>query len=467
MITVNPFYEIWSKMRSRPVLQLRLSLVALTLLILIAVPVSAVPDSVRSIPGSLLKTTLHKGDQTSYHLSVSISFNQSCQPILSSTVSARIVCPMIAMISPSFNINGTLGWIVTGLNATTANLNVTRDVMASSGDSVTPITHRTASFNESINLATRIASILPFIEPEMGQALQAARTNMAASLPAGTDWGSTMSGIALTMIRQPLYTMWWVNGPLKANDSIPVLLFPTNVTGSTSLDIGGSIGRRSAWTLVFNPARSLLSPDPLAATTSSIPTADNLEFALTFNYDQTSNLLLSANADIHLGFGEETFIQPAPCASSATAAPAATVCPLTSVPIIREFGFDLHASLKLTSTSVDLNQPLTCVFCSAITVSRVPGTGTVVLVTDTGNSQGSGPGTGPGSNPGSGSTTTGAGQPSGNPAQSKPVQSASILPWLYGILGMIAAAIVASVVWIARRRMKKAPAQVSAPRPGV
>src|SRR2546428_13580381 len=95
-----------------------LSLGALTLLLLIAVPVNAAP-------------ALHKGSQTSYNLSVSISVFQSGEPILTSTLSAGIVCPMIAMISPSPIINGTLGRTVTDLNATTATLNFTRDITTS------------------------------------------------------------------------------------------------------------------------------------------------------------------------------------------------------------------------------------------------------------------------------------------------------------------------------------------------
>src|SRR2546421_12491792 len=252
-----------------------LSLGALTLLLLIAVPVNAVPD-------------LHAGSQTSYNLSVSVSLLQSCAPVLSSTLSAGIVCPMIAMISPSLNINGTLGWTVTDLSATTATLNVTRDLTTSSGETITPATHHTGNFNESIDLATRIVTMLPFIEPEMDQALQMAQTNIGATLPTGTSWSSTMSAMDLTMMRQPLHTMWWVNGPLKVNDTVPVLVFPTNVTGSTSLDLGGSIGIRSAWTLTFPRTGSLL-PDPMATMTSSIPIADNFDFALTFNYDQTSD----------------------------------------------------------------------------------------------------------------------------------------------------------------------------------
>ena len=279
----------------------RLPLGALTLLLLIAVPVNAAP-------------ALHKGSQTSYNLSVSISFLQSCGPVLGSALSAGIVCPMIAIIHPSVNLNGTLGWAVTDLNATTATLNVTRDVTPSSAEFLTPITHHTGSINESINLATRIASFLPFIEPEVDQAMQMAQTNMASSMPTGTNWTSTMSAMDATMVRQPLHTMWWVNGPLRVNDTVPVLVFPANVTGSASVDVGGSFGPRSAWTLAFPTTRSL-PPDPLAAVTSSIPTADNFEFALTFDYDQTSDLLLSASADVHFGFGEETFIQPTACSS--------------------------------------------------------------------------------------------------------------------------------------------------------
>src|SRR5882762_8027361 len=134
----------------------RLPLGALTLLLLIAVPVSAAP-------------ALHKGSQTSYNLSVSISFLQSCGPVMGSALSAGIVCPMIAIIQPSLNLNGTLGWAVTDLNATTATLNVTRNISTSIGKIITPATHHTGSFNESIDLATRLATILPFIEPEIDQ----------------------------------------------------------------------------------------------------------------------------------------------------------------------------------------------------------------------------------------------------------------------------------------------------------
>jgi hypothetical protein len=134
---------------------------------------------------------------------------------------------------------------------------VTRDITTSSGVIVTPVTHHAGSSNESINLATRIATLLPLIQPELDEAAQMAQANGGASVTSA-DLSSTMSAINNAVMRQHPYTMWWINGPLKVNDTVPVLVFPTNVTGSTSLDLGGSIGARSAWTLAF-PRTNLFS----------------------------------------------------------------------------------------------------------------------------------------------------------------------------------------------------------------
>src|SRR5438046_8792737 len=98
MNTVNPFYEIRSKVRYQIVMRLTsLSLGALTLLLLLAVPVNEAPD-------------LHAGSQTSYNLSVSVSLLQSCAPLLSSTLSTRLVCPMIPSLSLTLRLNGPLAW---------------------------------------------------------------------------------------------------------------------------------------------------------------------------------------------------------------------------------------------------------------------------------------------------------------------------------------------------------------------
>jgi hypothetical protein len=173
---------------------------------------------------------------------------------------------------------------------------------------------------------------------------------------------------------------------------------------------------------------SFLPRDPTALMTSSIPISDNFAFALTLNYDQTSDLLLTASADIHLGFGEDTFLPPTPCDSSATTAPALTVCPVTPMPIVREFGIDVQASLKITSTTLDLSQRMAPNggpdSSSGSSSGSGPGFGTGSgagsgTVPGPGSDSGSNSGSGSGYGPGSGSPTIGGGQPAKS-VQSKP-----------------------------------------------
>jgi hypothetical protein len=414
----------------------------LTLLLFVAVPAGGAP-------------ALQKGDRASYDLSVSVSFLQSCGPIVGSSAGNEIVCPMTATLPFSVNSNGTLGWEVTGLNATTASLNVTRDVSILSGDTSARLSHVT-NFNESVNLATRIASILPFIMPEMDQALQMAQTSMASNLPSGASLGSSTSILDSTVPHRPIYTMWWVNGPLKLNQTVPVLVLPTNVTSSSSIDLGGTLGHRTAWTLLFNFSRPILPVDPTVSSLSPIPVGDDMESAFTFNYDQTSDLLLTATANIHLGFGEEMTIPPTPCDSSMSATP----CPAPAQPtiIMREIGIDVQASLKLASTTVDMSHPM-----AQATSSQGGNDGSQ---SGMGSGSGSSAGTGTGSGTGSGSTTatgsgatgatSGAGQPASNQGgPTSSLQSTLRLPWIYGLLGILAAAVIGAGVWIARGRMKR------------
>lgn len=440
--TVNSFYETWCKRSEARLTVWRrgIALGVLALLLLVSLPVGAAPS-------------LQKGDQASYRVSASISFLQSCGTIGVAAASSMIVCPMIATMPLTVNVNGTLAWTATNLNSTTASLNITRDLAISNGDASGSVTHTVGSFNESIDLATRIVTLLPLIMPEMDQALKMAQTAMGNTLPASVNWSSSISTLDSTTAHRPLYTVWWVNGPLKLNQTIPVLVLPTNVTGTTKIDLGGTIGTRTAWTLAFNISRSLPSPDPIATSPSSIPLSNNLELAFTFNYDQTSDLLLSASADIHLGFGEETIVQPNTCDPSI----ASSSCPASSsaITIMREFGIDVQASLKLASTSVDLSHRLSLTGSSQ---SRDGGS-----QTPTGG--GSNPGTSAGSDSGSGTrgTTSGTRQPTSNPAQPKPSQiSASWMPWVYAILGILVAAVVGAGVWIARRQLRKTTPRTAA-----
>src|SRR5436309_3034595 len=365
---------------------------ALAILLLVTVPADGAPS-------------LQKGTQANYNLSASISFLQTCS-IGPSTSTNMVVCPMIATTPSTVDINGTLGWTVIDLNSTTASLNVTRDFTISHSDASTSVAHTLGSFEESINLATRITTLLPLIMPEIDQALQMAQSNMVTSFPLGTNWTSSVSMLDNSMMHRSFYTMWWVNGPLKLNQAVPVLVLPTNVTRGSSVDLGSILGTRTTWTLTYSLSRPLISPDLVSTTPSLVPLGNNLELSFTFNYDQTSDLLLTADAHIHLGLGFETIIQPTPCSSTSSVS-----CPATSSPTImtREFGIDIQATLKLVSTTVDLPHPM-------LQIGSSPN-GNSVSQSSTGSSPRTDTGTSPGNGPssGTGDTTTGTGQPASNP----------------------------------------------------
>src|SRR2546422_9601518 len=91
---------------------------------------------------------------------------------------------------------------------------------------------------------------------------------------------------------------------------------------------------------------------------------------------------------------------PVPCDSSATIAPALTVCPTAPIPVMTQFGIDVHASLKLANTTLDLSQQVTPTSASALPSGSSSGSGSG---TGTGNGQGSGTGSGQGPNSGSNS----------------------------------------------------------------
>ena len=409
----------------------------LTLILLIAVPVGGAP-------------ALQKGSSATYNLSLSISLPPRMCDATSSSSSAIIYCPMIVAIPLDFDVNGTLSWTATDVNSTTAVLNVTRLVTTSSWNNLTGVSFRNShSFLESIDLATRIASIMPFLPPELDQALQTAQSGTSTGLPTNLDWTSAMSMVDSTIKTQhPIHTMWWVNAPLQVNDTVPVLVFPTNVTGSTSINVA-NLGPRDAWTLNYN----ITLPRPVSdqsTTGYTVAAGDNMLASFTFNYDKQSDLLLSADARIHLGLVEEIPQQTSQCLSPS----APTNCTTSTSYIPVQYGVGLEASLTLASTNFNLQQHLGTTTSSSDVTDSNSGS-------DTGTSTGSG--TTSGDNPGS----TGTGQNSGSGSGSNPGTTpqtvaanpqASMIPRIYWVIGIAAIVIVAAGLWLARRRKPRTSA---------
>jgi hypothetical protein len=277
----------------------------------------------------------------------------------------------------------------------------------------------------------------------MDQFLQMAQATGTTSLP-GLNLTSSMSSLERMLPSHLLYTMWWVNGPLKPNETVPVLVLPANVTRSSNIDLRGSIGSRDAWTLDFDFWRPMIVPAP-STTLTPIP-GGGMEFGFVFNYDKTSDMLLSANAEVHLGFEDEIAIPPSPCNPSTS-----MVCPASTSPtmILGNFGVSIEASLKLVNTTVDLSQRMTQ---------------TVPPQFNGGSDNGNGSGTngGPGQssgNDGAGSNSNGngpigsTGQPSSATNQPGFETKASSWPaWIYPLLTILGAVIIASAVLVSRRR---------------
>jgi hypothetical protein len=409
----------------------------LTIILLIAVPVGGAP-------------ALQKGSSATYNLSLSISLPPPMCEGTSSSSSAIIYCPMIVAIPLDFDVNGTLGWTATDVNSTTAVLNVTRLVTTSSWNNMTGVTFRNShSFVESIDLATRVVSIMPFLAPELDQALATAQSGTSTMFPTNLDWTSAVSMVDSTIKAQhPIHTIWWVNGPLHVNDTVPVLVFPTNVTGSTSINVA-DLGPRDAWTLNYNI--TLSTPVSAQSTTGfAIPAGDNMLASFTFNYDKRSDLLLSADASIRLGLVEQMTQQTSQCMSPSSP----TNCTTSTSFIPVQYGVGLEATLTLANTNLNLQQHLGTTTSS----SDVPGSNTgqnTGTNTGAGTTSGNNPGyTRTGQNPGAGSGSN----PGTTPQTVAANPPASMIPWIYWVIGIAAIVIVAAGLWLARRRKPRTDA---------
>ena len=428
----------------------------LALSILFATPVGGAPS------------TLRAGSNATYNLSVKVWFSPPfCEFTPSSEVQTNaIACPLIASF-PTVNVNGTIGWTATQANATLDLLNVTHSIATYFGINQTHVFKNNGSFLETI-FANRTLDLAPFIIPDMDQTLQVATSSMA-SVAGASNWSSSMDMTSALWLRPSVYTMWWVPVPLVVNQTVKVLTFNTNVTGTTTT------GGRAAYTLAYYPALPGLEQDPSA---SAIPVGDNYPASFIFNYDQTTGLLLNANATIRLGFPEQ---YQSGCTPSAN-----TKCPLSLNCFIEPSGLNIQATLTLSSSSLIGSAGDSSGSSSG---SNGTGSGTGTGGTNGGSSTGGsnggsnggttsggsnsgtsggtsgGNGGSGGTNGGSGGTNSGSSGSNGgngaganggsNPGGTLATKPPSSFPWIYVLLGVLAAGIIGGGAYYARNRKAK------------
>ena len=193
-------------------------------------------------------------------------------------------------------LTGSLGWKIVGLSSSQANLLVSHNIALSVSPSGIPISFtpvtESGSFEQSINLSTRVESpgtASNLVMTALSEYLQGiSRGYGGYQLPVGD------------LSAEPSYTQWWVNGPLANGSPVQILQGWSSVTGSSSIDLGGSIGTRQAWIVTSNLAQTfnLNIPNvnsPLGPSSTSTAKA---KIGFQWSFDKSTDLLLKNNDTI-------------------------------------------------------------------------------------------------------------------------------------------------------------------------
>ena len=193
-------------------------------------------------------------------------------------------------------LTGSLGWKIVGLSSSQANLLVSHNIALSVSPSGIPISFtpvtESGSFEQSINLSTRVESpgtASSLVMTALSEYLQGiSRGYGGYQLPVGD------------LSAEPSYTQWWVNGPLANGSPVQILQGWSSVTGSSSIDLGGSIGTRQAWIVTSNLAQTfnLNIPNVNSPLGPSSTTTAKAKIGFQWSFDKSTDLLLKNNDTI-------------------------------------------------------------------------------------------------------------------------------------------------------------------------
>ncbi len=326
---------------------------------------------------------------------------------------------------PEFNVTGPVSWTIVGLNSNVALLNVTHQLSVSTevaGSTVTPVSE-SGSVEESIDLATRVES--PGTATSLVQEL--VRLYSTAITGALTYPSSSLAGLSiLQMPDKPMYTVWWVNGPLTMGQPVLVLTGYSSVRGEDILTLGRDIGTRNAWVVGSQVSQSFSTIAPNGMVNA------NTKLSLQFEYDKTTDLMLKSFDKANVTVTMQTFYPPGQTFCGPNFCTQATV-PVT---VTRQMQATLTISLQLASTNI----PLTSRAHSPTSNQNPP--------------------------------TSNQNPPTSNPPPSttSPTQAAASPSVLYGAAGAVALAVVGIGVWLALRsplRKSRAPLRTPEPMPTV
>ncbi len=313
------------------------------LLLLLVVPAHAAPS-------------LNLQNRTSYSLSGSLTLSQTCtaDPLQYQAQACGFGSPQPSVMRVSFA--GNLGWTVQGLDSSTAVLQVDHTVSVAVSPlpfvTLTPVTEQ-GSFTQAVNLATRVES--PGTATSILRALLFSTRGvfLPPVFSAGRPLTTTLPQQVLSQMpalasdpKDPVHTMWWVNGPLTSGSPVQIITGWSSVTGQETLNLG-SLGTRSAWLVTSSFAQSLNIANPLAGSSNA-----TFSLNLLWSFDKRGDLLLRNNVTLaatsHSVNMEQVFVSN-PCAPSGW-------CPtFAQVTVTRMMTANLTLALKLASTDLNLN----------------------------------------------------------------------------------------------------------------
>lgn len=250
-------------------------------------------------------------------------------------------------------VSGTVGWSVVGLDTNTAVLNVTHALSVLIDNIPIAPVSESGSFQQSVDLSTRTES------PGTATEFVSTTLQLLSQVSASSTGGIGMSGIPGTLgsgSNMPtMYTIWWVNGPLSNGSPVKILTGFSSVQGSENVNLPGTLGTRSAWMVTSNVDESLTSLAPQLGSLSGPINSNNahVHVALKFDYDQSSDLLLTSLDSATVASTSSVTYSPGQilCGLSGQCT---TVSSLTTVTSITTMS--ITASLNLSSTNLSLSK---------------------------------------------------------------------------------------------------------------
>jgi plastocyanin len=263
--------------------------------------------------------------------------------------------PISPQLSPlPITISGSMGWNVVGLDKSTAVLNVTYALSVTVDDIPIAPVSESGSFQQSIDLSTRVQSLGSVAD--MAGNLVLPLLGLALS---GTTSPGISSSSALSSKMPTIYTVWWVNGPLSSGSPVQILSGYSSVQGAETVNLA-AVGPRAAWVVSSNVEESLSIIAPQlgslmnpAGPGGPLSTNDaNARLALRFDYDQSSDLLLSSSGTAFMT-ASSTNAYPTGSTLCGTSGQCTTVSTLTTVS--RVMTTSVSASLTLSGTNLNLD----------------------------------------------------------------------------------------------------------------